>query len=120
MRELVCTSPSKSVIRTWSVQSLIRSGEGGFAKKIIVAFGAAGVRNLLIQPGSSSQSHTHTHLKMSRRTHAVNTKPQAASESVQMLLEIFPDWNQEDLSAILADVSGDVELAVNRIASGIR
>lgn len=38
--------------------------------------------------------------------------------SLVQLVDIFPDWAEEDLSLVLADCGGDVELVISRISEG--
>jgi hypothetical protein len=40
------------------------------------------------------------------------------SDPVQQLKDIFPDWSTEDLQAVLLEVSGDLEHAIQRISDG--
>jgi hypothetical protein len=47
-----------------------------------------------------------------------NLKDKYASQLV-MLSELFPAWNEDDLVAVIAELNGDLELAVNRISEGM-
>lgn len=46
------------------------------------------------------------------------TKDDKSKEAVALLTELFPEWTEEDLVSLLADLNGDVELACNQIADG--
>lgn len=41
------------------------------------------------------------------------------SSPADILAEVFPTWNMDDLMAILTELDGDVELAITRISEGI-
>lgn len=79
--------------------------------------------------------HTHipAHLKQHRGGRPFNkTSTPAAEESPELkalrekyggklggLKEMFPNWNDEDLLSVLAEVNGNVDTAAGRIAEGV-
>lgn len=64
---------------------------------------------------------------LSKNSALPSTKARNSFESMKttyvsqlsMLTELFPDWNEEDLVAVIVELNGDLELAVNRITEGI-
>lgn len=53
-----------------------------------------------------------------RRPQQLQSKTSTKDESLVLLCELFPHWTEEDLAAVLVEVSGDLETACNRIADG--
>lgn len=49
----------------------------------------------------------------------LHTKTQYG-ESLAQLGDIFPDWTEEDLGAVLSELGGDLEIVIQRISQGTR
>lgn len=49
---------------------------------------------------------------------AANAERQQYAEQLSMLKEMFPDWHQDDLLALLSELNGDIERAAIRITEG--
>ncbi len=68
--------------------------------------------------GNYRRRDTRRNVNASKETDPISLLKEKYSDSLPMLVELFPGWNEEDLVSILAELNGDLQLAVNRIADG--
>lgn len=61
---------------------------------------------------------TRTGNEKARPDSSAGSKDSTYKESVALLIELFPEWTEEDLISLLTDLNGNVELACNQIADG--
>lgn len=55
-----------------------------------------------------------------RRSNNNNLKTLRANfrQSISTLHELFPEWTQDDLSFVMDECQGDIDLAITRITEG--
>lgn len=87
--------------------------------------GRSGLKN---SDGTSRRPYKNKPLRRTKDEDVTRTGNSQTSEALEdasksspadILAEVFPTWNMDDLMAILSELDGDVELAITRISEGI-
>jgi len=71
-----------------------------------------------MQKNSQPKNHVPTTSIVIPGRQNIAALKESLQEPLGLLIELFPNWNEDDLVAVLAELGGDLETAANRISEG--